>query len=42
MESKPCALDLIKSNFDFVQAKYQEDFEKEEFIGYDEALTFID
>lgn len=38
----PSALDLIKSNIDFVQDQYREDYEKEEFIGYEEALYFID
>ena len=39
---KPSALDLIKANFNHVQNKYIEDFEKEDFIGYDEALTYLD
>ena len=42
VSAPPSALDLIKSNIDFVQDQYREDYEKEEFIGYEEALDFID
>lgn len=38
----PSALDLIKSNFDFVQNQYREDYEKQPLIGYDAALEIID
>lgn len=39
---KMSAIDLIKSNFDFIQNQYREDYEKQELIGYEEALVQID
>ena len=39
---KMSALDLIKSNFDFVQNQYQEDYEKQDLIGYEDAIRYID
>ena len=39
---KPSALDVIKSNFDFVQNQYREDFEKQPLIGYDQGLELLD
>ena len=41
-KNKISALDLIKTNFDFIQSQYQEDFEKQELIGYEEALEYMD
>jgi len=33
------AIDLIKSNFNFIQNQYKDDYEKQDLIGYDEALV---
>lgn len=39
---KPSAMDLISENFDHVQTKYIADFQKENLVGYDEALMYLD
>jgi len=36
---KMSAIDLIKSNFNFIQNQYKDDYEKQDLIGYDEALV---
>lgn len=41
-QTKPSALDLITANFDFVQEQYREDYEKQDLIGYDDALKCLD
>ena len=39
---KPSALDLITSKFDFVQEQYRQDYEKQDLIGYKDALRALD